>query len=399
MKDILFYLLLGVLFYYILSRFLENYSLEQENFDPSLVPVSSIVTLAKVAQKLVTGGVLTNPGSLQIGTPNAGGGGNLLVTGNNTVNGNNTVLGNTTLANVKINPVGTTGNTIIQYGDGTGKKVVFQKDDANPQLEIFDNKKVNIKGELNVDGIFNGNNISSTTNSSKFGQTTINGGKITIGNTDNYVEKLLTNVGTNLIIQGKDGGALETSTSNLLKWNNTGVTAENLKVNGTFTTPSIRETINTPSGGNVSINNLEITGSSSGHTFYITGTYTSSTSNKEAQTALTYNKLLNGQKYLAVAQIKAKRPGSGWEGWKFYFDKAEEDTDMPYYMGVRDGDVEIGGSGDSTVGYDGGYPFPRTSAYGVITGPTVDLKLTHNSDDAIKFKILIILTQINKLTP
>ena len=244
MRDIIFYLLLGLLLYYILSRFIENYSLEQENFDPSLVPVSSIVTLAKVAQKLVTGGVLTNPGSLQIGTPNAGGAGNLVVTGNTTVNGN------TTLANVKINPVGTTGNTIIQYGDGTGKKVVFQKDDANPQLEIFDNKKVNVKGELNVEGIFKGNNTLVGTNPGNHGQTSIDGGKITIGDTDNYVEKLLTDTGTKLIIQGKDGGALETSTVNLLNWDNTGVSTGNLKVNGSLTTPSIQSStaINTPSG-------------------------------------------------------------------------------------------------------------------------------------------------------
>ena len=243
MRDIIFYLLLGLLLYYILSRFIENYSLEQENFDPSLVPVSSIVTLAKVAQKLVTGGVLTNPGSLQIGTPNAGGAGNLVVTGNTTVNGN------TTLANVKINPVGTTGNTIIQYGDGTGKKVVFQKDDANPQLEIFDNKKVNVKGELNVEGIFKGNNTLVGTNPGNHGQTSIDGGKITIGDPQNSVEKSKTDTGTNLNIQGKDGGGLKTSNGNhyQLKWNDTGVTATNLTVLGSLTTSSISETINTPS--------------------------------------------------------------------------------------------------------------------------------------------------------
>ena len=49
------------------SNLYQNYS-SSEHFDPSLVPVSSIVTLAKVAQKLVDGGgTLTNPGNLQIG--------------------------------------------------------------------------------------------------------------------------------------------------------------------------------------------------------------------------------------------------------------------------------------------------------------------------------------------
>ena len=121
MKDILFYLLIGVLFYYILSRFLEYYTLEQENFDPSLVPVSSIVTLAKVAQKLVTGGVLTNPGSLQIGTSNLNGAGNLLVTGNSTVNGKTTL--NSTLdvtGNTKINGTLNAGATTLSSATVSG---------------------------------------------------------------------------------------------------------------------------------------------------------------------------------------------------------------------------------------------------------------------------------------
>jgi hypothetical protein len=91
MKDIYFYLLLGVFLYFIFTRVLErftlDYNLKQENFDPSLVPVSSIVTLAKVAQKLVNGnGTLTNPGNLQIGA-NTATPGNLTVTGNTTVDG------------------------------------------------------------------------------------------------------------------------------------------------------------------------------------------------------------------------------------------------------------------------------------------------------------------------
>jgi len=90
MNNIYLYILLGVFLYFIFTRVLENYLQEQENFDPSLVPVSSIVTLAKVAQKLVNGnGTLTNPGNLQIGastdTP-----GNLTVTGS--INLNNSIL-------------------------------------------------------------------------------------------------------------------------------------------------------------------------------------------------------------------------------------------------------------------------------------------------------------------
>ena len=89
----LYILLLGLIIYYIISRYYENY---RENFDPSLVPVSSIVTLAKVAQKLVDGGgTLTSPGNLTLGTPSAVG--NLIVTGNNTTSGISTLAGATTI--------------------------------------------------------------------------------------------------------------------------------------------------------------------------------------------------------------------------------------------------------------------------------------------------------------
>ena len=88
-------LLICLILFYILSRFFEKYY-SQENFDPSLVPVSSIITLAKVAQKIVDGnGTLTNPANLNIGTTT--GPGNLLVTGNSTTNGNKQIDGNTTV--------------------------------------------------------------------------------------------------------------------------------------------------------------------------------------------------------------------------------------------------------------------------------------------------------------
>jgi len=62
----IYILLIGIIVYYFVTRLFENYS-TQEDFDPSLVPVSSIVTLAKVAQKLVDGGgTLTNPGNLTV---------------------------------------------------------------------------------------------------------------------------------------------------------------------------------------------------------------------------------------------------------------------------------------------------------------------------------------------
>jgi hypothetical protein len=67
----IYILLICLIGYYIISIYLQKHL---ENFDPSLVPVSSIVTLAKVAQKLVDGGgTLTNPGNLTLGTATAPG--------------------------------------------------------------------------------------------------------------------------------------------------------------------------------------------------------------------------------------------------------------------------------------------------------------------------------------
>ena len=102
----IYILVICLIGYYIISNYLKKHL---ENFDPSLVPVSSIVTLAKVAQKLVDGGgTLTNPGNLQIGNPGVGTTGNLRVTGTTILDGATTigstlgVTGTTNLANTTI---------------------------------------------------------------------------------------------------------------------------------------------------------------------------------------------------------------------------------------------------------------------------------------------------------
>ena len=97
-------------------------SSEPETFDPSLVPVSSIVTLAKVAQKLVDGnGTLTNPG-------------NLTVTGNMAVNGNlkvNGIIESTTtgpfFTHIKSGntPIETAKNTFTIWNNGSGEIVIL----------------------------------------------------------------------------------------------------------------------------------------------------------------------------------------------------------------------------------------------------------------------------------
>jgi len=151
MNNIYFYLLLGVLLYFLFTRVLERFSQEQENFDPSLVPVSSIVTLAKVAQKLVNGnGTLTNPGNLQIGA-NADTPGNLTVTGNTTVGGGLTINGslspnggfngrgiNASIGNINIGPnlisnTDTGSNLLI---GSSGKKVQIWSSDLDVDKDL-----------------------------------------------------------------------------------------------------------------------------------------------------------------------------------------------------------------------------------------------------------------------
>ena len=94
---LLFYAIVIIFLYFIISQILENnIDQTQENFDPSLVPVSSIATLAKIAQKLVNGNnTLINPGNLQIGA-GSGNNGNLTVTGDSVLNGTINLDGNLT---------------------------------------------------------------------------------------------------------------------------------------------------------------------------------------------------------------------------------------------------------------------------------------------------------------
>jgi hypothetical protein len=95
MKELFLYSIFAIILYFILSIIFDNFNIEQENFDSSLVPVSSIISLAKIAQKLVNGnGTLTNPGNLQIGASTATPG-NLTVTGNSIITGNLSIAGTT----------------------------------------------------------------------------------------------------------------------------------------------------------------------------------------------------------------------------------------------------------------------------------------------------------------
>jgi len=139
----IYILVLCLAIYYIVARYLEKYV---ENFDPSLVPVSSIVTLAKVAQKLVDGGgTLTNPGNLTLGTAAAPG--NLIVTGTTNLVGNTTVGGTlgVTGATTVGGTLGVTGVTTIGV---TGATAATNNLTVNGAGRIIGNSTID--GKLNV---------------------------------------------------------------------------------------------------------------------------------------------------------------------------------------------------------------------------------------------------------
>jgi hypothetical protein len=59
----IYLLLLILVLYYLFKNIYQKFN-NHENFDSSLVPVSSIATLAKIAQKLVDSRTITNSGKL-----------------------------------------------------------------------------------------------------------------------------------------------------------------------------------------------------------------------------------------------------------------------------------------------------------------------------------------------
>ena len=153
MKELAYYSVFAIILYFVLIQVFENFNIEQENFDPSLVPVSSIVTLAKVAQKLVNGnGTLTNPGNLQIGA-SASTPGNLTVTGS-ILNGGLTIKGGSASPD----------STLLQFGDGTGWRARIGKA-GSPTLDIYDNAGggVQVTGNLSTTGNLNvtGDSVSN----------------------------------------------------------------------------------------------------------------------------------------------------------------------------------------------------------------------------------------------
>ena len=181
MKELFYYSIFAIVLYFVLTYVFDNFNLEQENFDPSLVPISSIVTLAKVAQKLVNGnGILTNPGNLQIGasatTP-----GNLIVMGKTIINGNNAdtalaVTGNTTL-NGTLNVTGdtTVENTLNVTGATTLKGTLNITGNTTVGGTLNVTGTTTLGGTLGVTGNTKIENKLEVTGSTTLSATTVNG--------------------------------------------------------------------------------------------------------------------------------------------------------------------------------------------------------------------------------
>jgi len=139
MKDIIYYLFVTIIIYYIVDKLFDNFSLEQENFDPSLVPISSIITLAKLSQKLINSNEFINTELLQIGFP-----------GNNT-SANFSVYGNAELVNLTVPKLIVRGNI----------------DKSTAIVDNLDN--------LTVTGVTTADNIIGTNNTTIKGTLTVNG--------------------------------------------------------------------------------------------------------------------------------------------------------------------------------------------------------------------------------
>jgi cytoskeletal protein CcmA (bactofilin family) len=269
----LYVLLVIIVIYYIISSLSENYS-SSEHFDPSLVPVSSIVTLAKVAQKLIDGGgTLTNPGNLRIGMPSAPG--NFGVTGNTelglpgtytiingitdinsdtSINSNLSVSGgiyikegNLALNNGTINMIsdGTGGLSLIQADQTTGTRLTTGNTTVNGNLSVkkdaeigsnlyvndniranllYQDKRLHIKSNTEDVYIAGKNGVTIAKNESWDSSGNLNvDGNITINGTLdlNNIARIKGNVGIGgeLFVTNKlciDGACLSKNTINLL---------------------------------------------------------------------------------------------------------------------------------------------------------------------------------------
>ena len=202
-------LFISLIVLYFVIRYFENYS-TQENFDPSLVPVSSIITLAKIAQRLVDGsGNLIFPANFTLGTATAPT--NLTVTGtstigrsgetatNLTVNGAESITGNSNVGGT----LNVTGPTALKGGlavtgntTNTGTLAIGGTDPRGYTLGVNGSLGVTgntgVIGTLGVSGATTLGSTLGVTGATTLGSTlgvtgmsNLNGGATITGNTTN----------------------------------------------------------------------------------------------------------------------------------------------------------------------------------------------------------------------
>jgi hypothetical protein len=243
----LYILLLGLIIYYIISRYYENY---RENFDPSLVPVSSIVTLAKVAQKLVDGGgTLTSPGNLTLGTPSAVG--NLIVTGTSTTSGNQTVGGTLGVTGTST----LTGNTTVGGTLGvTGASTVGGNTTVGGTLGVIGAST--LTGNTTVGGTLGVTGASTLTGNTTIGGTLGVTGNTTIGG--NLTGGNISLTKTNLNTSSATNAELSSDTTNWKSLMILGNTAANNGGRNISMWDNVKINGNTTIGGSLTIGSITL---------------------------------------------------------------------------------------------------------------------------------------------
>ena len=230
MDNIYFYLVIGIFLYFSINYILDKFIPSYENFDPSLVPVSSIITLAKVAQKITNGnGVLLNPGNLQLGTGSTAPG-TLTVNGTITLTGNTAITGTlnagaTTLSSASVS--GTLGAGATTLSSATVSGTLGAGATTLSSL--------NVTGATTINGTLG---AGTTTLSSATVSGELSAGATTLGNT--IINGTLNTTGLATLSSATVSGALTAGTTTLgsaiingnLTVNNGTITTDNVIING-----------------------------------------------------------------------------------------------------------------------------------------------------------------------
>jgi hypothetical protein len=186
----------------------------QENFDPSLVPVSSIISLAKVAQRLIDGAEdIIFPANFFIGSPTA--------TCNLTANGSATIKNATILGNATINGNNTATTDIINSYLNVGTII-----STVSNLLTINNSPTTVTGNLIAKVI------------ALNGLTTIEGDLNSPNSTITFNKDVTVGNGITNSINTTANGNLTTSNLNIKNtsnFNNTLVIKDSLIVNNSFT--------------------------------------------------------------------------------------------------------------------------------------------------------------------